>query len=134
MDRSHAYGGFAWLQRDGRDATGVAVSCRILTPPLAAAMASVREVLRDHNKTLPSSAGIVNEWSGGTTQAPLRLVVLYPPGTARTVGEVLADRLRALPVISDVAVAVPADGDKLPSAPGSSQRGYEADGDYKQFG
>ena len=120
MDGSQTRTALAWFQHDGREATGVAVSCWISIPPFDAAMASVRQVVRDHNKTLPSSAGIVNEWSGGNSQVPLRLVVLYPPGTARSIGEALADRLRALPGISDVAVAVPADGDKLSSAPRAS--------------
>ena len=116
MDGSQARVGPAWFQLDGRDATGVAVSCLLQGPPFDAAMAAVREVVRAHNQALPSSAGIISEWSSVARQAPLRLVILYPPGTPRIVGEVLADRLRALPIVANVAVAVPADGDKLPSA------------------
>ncbi len=120
MDGSRAELGPAWYRRGGRNAAGLAVVCRLPEPPVAAVLEPIRAVLREHNAPLPYAPDLIDEYSGGFAGAPARLAVLYPPGTPRAVPEGLADQLRTLPAVSDVAVLVPAEGDELPPIPRAS--------------
>jgi hypothetical protein len=86
-------------------------------PPSNAALEPVRALLRAHTAPLPYQPDVLEEYGGGHGGAPARLTVLFPPGTARSVATGLADRLRMLPMLSDVAVLAPADGDELPPVP-----------------